>query len=145
LSLKSNRKHRNQKQFRFKITLIFWWQFWWEMPRRDDSEDTDITDDESTKSVSKFSKKKNKKNFKQITKTHQPANPSIWFRFLRWCESSNNLGYLQGILFLNTVLIYGLHSWFQSQYGQDPLTFLSVRYLNVRPAEHFEEETNIQE
>ena len=112
------------------------------MPRRVDSEDTDITDDESKQ---KFSKKKNKKVFKQITKTEQPDNPSVWVRFLRWCESSNNLGYLQGILFVNTIVIYGLHSWFQSQYGQDPLTFLSVRYLNVRPAEHFESERNIPE
>jgi len=56
---------------------------------------------------------------------------SKWTRFLRWCENSNNLGYLQGILFLNTLLIYGLNYWFKSQYGYDPMTFLSARYLDV--------------
>jgi hypothetical protein len=98
--------------------------------------DTDITDDDCSTNNSK-SKPKSRKNKNQKKKTtsnltvvrQEPI--SSWSRFLRWCENSNNLGYLQGILFLNTLLIYGLNYWFKSQYGYDPMTFLSARYLDV--------------
>jgi len=102
----------------------------WEMPR-DESEDTDITDDE----ISTEPKPKSKKNKVRKVVRPVPVNPSRWIRFLQWCESSNNLGYLQGILVLNSFLLYGLHSWFTSQYGQDPLTFISLRFIDAKQVE----------
>ena len=105
------------------------------MPR-EESEDTDITDDEIRSKPKQKSKKVQKFSGKVERATAGQINPqSRWVRFLRWCESSDNLGYLQGILVLNSFLLYGLHSWFSSQYGQDPLTFLSLRFLNARPEE----------
>lgn len=100
------------------------------MPR-DESEDTDITDDE----IKSNSKQKSKKNLvKKVCKSEQ-VKPSRWVRFLSWCETNNNLGYLQGILVLNSLILYGLHSWFASQYGQDPLTFISLRFIEATPEE----------
>ena len=29
--------------------------------------------------------------------------------------------------------IYGLNAWFKSQYGHDAMTFMSIKYLNVKP------------
>ena len=78
-------------------------------------------------------KKQRKKTSSDLIRKSESGQEQVsnWSRFLRWCENSNNLGYLQGILFLNTLLIYGLNYWFKSQYGYDPMTFLSARYLDV--------------
>ena len=104
------------------------------MPR-EESEDTDITDDEFKSKPKQKSKKVQKFSGNVAKPSAQIIHESRWVRFLRWCESSNNLGYLQGILVLNSFLLYGLHSWFASQYGQDPLTFLSLRFINASPEE----------
>ena len=104
------------------------------MPRVE-SEDTDITDDEFKSKPRQKSKKVQKFSGKVEKPASQIIQESRWVRFLRWCESSNNLGYLQGILVLNSFLLYGLHAWFSSQYGQDPLTFLSGRFINASPDE----------
>ena len=78
----------------------------WEMPRSE-SDDTDITDDEIIpKEKATAYSRKNKKQNKKVVKTNDPSkpvvNPTAWRRFVHWLEIPNNLGYLQGILVINT-------------------------------------------
>ena len=79
------------------------------MPRSE-SDDTDITDDEIIpKEKATAYSRKNKKQNKKVVKTNDPSkpvvNPTAWRRFIHWLEIPNNLGYLQGILVINTVLV----------------------------------------
>ena len=82
-----------------------------EMPRDEsdhnddiDDDNTDITDDEVKPDSRSKSKKRNRNSVRKVERSKvTPVKPGRWIRFLQWCESSNNLSYLQGILGRNTI------------------------------------------
>ena len=79
------------------------------MPRAE-SDDTDITDDEiipkqKASALSRKNKNKNKKVVKSIEPSEPVVSPTTWRRLIHWLENSNNLGYLQGLLVINTILV----------------------------------------